>query len=123
VLDVKGGISAYGESVQPERPEWEGTGRPSKPRYREAPSSLKELALAAGKQAAQTVTWREGTRGSMTSRFLAVKVRPAKIQMRNNANRNGEEIPVCWLLVEWQRARSSRPSTGSPTSRPTLACR
>ena len=51
-------------------------GHPSRA-IREAPSSLKELALAAGKQAAQTVTWREGTRGSMTSRFLALKVRPA----------------------------------------------
>ena len=101
VLDVKGGISAYGEDVQPERPEWKGTGRPPKPRYRQEPSSLKALALAAGKQAAQTVTWREGTRGSMTSKFLALKVRPANIQLRNNANRNGEEIPVCWLLCEW----------------------
>ena len=101
VLDVKGATSAYGESVGPERPEWKGTGRPPKPRYREAPSSLKALALAAGKQAVQTVTWREGTRGSMTSRFLALKVRPANIHLRNNANRNGEELPVCWLLVEW----------------------
>jgi SRSO17 transposase len=101
VLDVKGGISAYGEDVQPERPEWKGTGRPPKPRYRQEPSSLKALAIAAGKQAAQTVTWREGTRGSMTSKFLALKVRPANIQLRNNANRNGEEIPVCWLLCEW----------------------
>ena len=101
VLDVKGGISAYGEDVQPERPEWKGTGRPPKPRYRQEPSSLKALAIAAGKQAAQTVTWREGTRGSMTSKFLALRVRPANIQLRNNANRNGEEIPVCWLLCEW----------------------
>ena len=101
VLDVKGGTSAYGEGVQPERPEWKGTGRPPKPRYRKEPSSLKALALAAGKQAAQTVTWREGTRGSMTSRFLALRIRPANIQLRNNANRNGEELPVCRLLCEW----------------------
>src|ERR1035441_3714207 len=83
VLDVKSATSAYSEEVQPERPEWKGAGRPPKPRYREAPSSLKELAFAAGKQAAQTVTWREGTRGSMTSRFLALKVRPANIHLRN----------------------------------------
>ncbi len=37
----------------------------------------------------------------MTSRFLALRVRPANIQLRNNANRNGEETPVCWLLCEW----------------------
>jgi len=46
-------------------------------RYRQDPSSLKQLALAAGKNAAVTVTWREGTRGKMTSRFLALRVRPA----------------------------------------------
>ncbi|HEY1687229.1 MAG TPA: IS701 family transposase, partial [Solirubrobacteraceae bacterium] len=88
VLDVKGVTSAYSEQVQPERPEWKGAGRPPKWRYREAPSSLRQLALAAGKQTAQVVTWREGTRGSMTSRFLALRVRPANIHLRNNANRN-----------------------------------
>jgi SRSO17 transposase len=101
VLDVKGGTSAYSEEVQPEHPEYKGAGRPPKPRYRQEPSSLKALALAAGRQAAQTVTWREGTRGRMTSRFLALRIRPANIQLRNNANRNGEELPVRWLLAEW----------------------
>jgi SRSO17 transposase len=101
VLDVKGVTSAYSEQVQPERPQWKGTGRPPEPRYRQEPSSLKALALAAGKQAARTVTWRQGTRGRMTSRFLALPVRPPNVQLRNNANRNGEEIPLCWLLCEW----------------------
>jgi SRSO17 transposase len=101
VLDVKGGTSAYREDVVPEQPEWRGNGRPTKPRYREDPSSLKALALAAGKKAAVTVTWRAGTRGRMSSRFVALRVRPANIQLRNNANRNGEELPICWLLCEW----------------------
>jgi SRSO17 transposase len=101
VLDVKGSTSAYSDEVQPERPEYKGAGRPPKPRYRKQTSSLKALALAAGKRAAQTVTWREGTRGRMISRFLALRIRPANIQLRNNANRNGEEIPVHWLLCEW----------------------
>jgi SRSO17 transposase len=101
VLDVKGATSAYSEEVQPEHPEWKGTGRPPKPRYRKDPSSLKELALAAGKHAAQTITWREGTRGKMTSRFLALRIRPANIQLRNHANRTGEQLPVRWLLAEW----------------------
>ena len=109
VLDVKGATSAYSEGVQPERPEWKGTGRPPKPRYREDPSSLKELALGAGEQAAVMVTWREGTRGKMTSRFLALRVRPANIQLRNNANRNGEELPVRWLLCEWP-SKASEPT-------------
>jgi SRSO17 transposase len=70
VLDVKGGTSAYSEDVKPSQPpKPEGRGRPPGQRYREYPSSLKELALATGKQAAVTVTWREGTRGKMSSRF------------------------------------------------------
>ena len=66
VLDVKGTTSAYSEDVKPvQPPKPEGRGRPPAARYHEDPSSLKELALAAGKKAAQTVTWREGTRGKM----------------------------------------------------------
>jgi SRSO17 transposase len=101
VLDVKGGTSAYSEDVEPEQPEWKGNGRPTKARYREDPSSLKELALAAGKKAAVTVTWREGTRGKMTSRFLALRVRPANIELRRTAHKSGEALPVSWLLCEW----------------------
>ena len=65
------------------------------------PSSLKELALAAGKKAAVTVTWREGTRGKMSSRFLALRVRPANIDLRRHAHKAGEELPVRWLICEW----------------------
>lgn len=39
-----------------------GPGRPPKPRYRDAPSSLRELALAAGRGARVEVTWRHGSR-------------------------------------------------------------
>jgi SRSO17 transposase len=101
MLDVKGGTSAYGENVEPELPEWKGNGRPPQARYREDPSSLKELAVAAGKKAAVTVTWREGTRGKMNSRFLALRVRPANIELRRAAHKAGEELPVRWLLCEW----------------------
>ena len=59
VVDVKGGTSAYPASVARERPEYRGRGRPPVARYHRAPSSLKELALAAGHDAVVTVTWRE----------------------------------------------------------------
>jgi SRSO17 transposase len=42
-----------------------------------------------------TVTWREGTRGSMRSRFVALRVRPA------HARHRSELRPVEWLLSEW----------------------
>lgn len=101
VLDVKGATSAYSKDIKPERPDWKGNGRPPKARYREAPSSLKQLALRAGKKAAETITWREGTRGKMSSRFLALRICPANIHLRNKASRSGEELPVRWLVCEW----------------------
>jgi len=102
VLDVKATTSAYREEVTPiQPPKPEGRGRPPVARYREDPSSLKELALAAGKQSAVTVTWREGTRGKMNSRFLALRVRPANINLRRAAHKAGEELPVRWLICEW----------------------
>jgi SRSO17 transposase len=110
VLDVKGVTSAYSEDVKPTQPpKLEGRGRPPGLRYREDPSSLKELALAAGKQAAKTVTWREGTRRKMSSRFLALRVRPANIHLRRAAHKAGEELPVRWLVCEWP-SKASEPT-------------
>jgi len=52
-------------------------------RYRTAPVSLRQLALASADQT-QPVTWRQGTKAThgnptaaMTSHFLAIRVRPA----------------------------------------------
>jgi SRSO17 transposase len=41
------------------------------------------------------VTWREGTRGSMRSRFVALRVRPAP------SGRRRALAPVEWILSEW----------------------
>jgi SRSO17 transposase len=101
LLQVKGPTSAYAQQVEPERPDYRGSGRPPGARYRAQPSSLRELALAAGKQAAEGLSWREGSRGRMHSRFLALRVRPANIKLRRAAHAAGEELGVCWLICEW----------------------
>lgn len=101
VLDAKASTSAYEENVRPEQPEYQGRGQPPKARYRQRPSSLLNVALAAGQSAAKEVTWREGTRGEMTSRFLTLRVRPANVKLRNAASLAGKEIPLCWLICEW----------------------
>jgi SRSO17 transposase len=101
VVQVKSGTSAYAEHVRPEQPEWSGRGRPPVARYRDKPCSLKELALAAGKRAARGVTWREGSRGRMHSRFLALRIRPANRELRTAAHESGVELQVRWLLIEW----------------------
>ena len=101
VLDVKHTTSAYPEAVKPEKPDYQGRGQPPKRCYRQDPSSLLDLALAAGADAAEEVNWREGTRGEMTSRFLALRVRPANIELRRAANKEDHELDAAWLICEW----------------------
>jgi SRSO17 transposase len=101
VVQVKGATSAYAEDVRPEWPAHPGAGRPAKARYRGRRSSLRDLALEAGASAAVEVSWREGTRGELRSRFLALRVRPANVGLRNRASREGSELPLAWLLCEW----------------------
>jgi SRSO17 transposase len=101
VVQLKSGTSAYPEQVKPHQPQWSGRGRPPAARYRDKPASLKQLALAAGKRAARGISWREGSRGRMHSRFLALRVRPANRELRAAARESDTELPVRWLLVEW----------------------
>jgi SRSO17 transposase len=105
VLDVKATTSALPEDAQPQRPSYQGKGRPPAPRYRRPFASVAALAAAAGLDAYQRVTWREGTRGPMTSRFLALRIRPANIKMRR-ADPDGE-LPVRWLLAEWPAGKDA----------------
>jgi SRSO17 transposase len=100
VVQVPGTLSAYPQEVVPETAPYAGRGQPSKPRYRQPRSSLRQLVLAAGERAARTVTWREGADGApLASRFVALRVRPAGLQLRRAAR--GGQLPVRWLLAEW----------------------
>jgi SRSO17 transposase len=99
VVQVKGSLSAYHEDVRQERPTYAGMGRPPRPRYRAKRSSLKQLALAAGRKQTRQLSWREGSRGKLSSRFLALRVRPANVQLRRAAGE--DELPLRWLVCEW----------------------
>ena len=101
LTQVKATTSAYPQSVAPRRPAWSGRGRPPAARYRDEPSSLRDLVLGAGKRAARGVTWREGSRGRMHARFIALRVRPANRELRAAAHANDSELAVRWLLAEW----------------------
>jgi SRSO17 transposase len=98
VVEVTGTTSAYDLAVAADQPPWCGSGRPPARRYRQAPSSLRALALAARPAAAHKIAWREGSRGTMRSRFLHLRCRPANIGLRR-AHR--EALPAAWLLAEW----------------------
>lgn len=78
---------------------WSGRGiRPTRLR-REAgnePVSVKALALSLPSQVYRTVTWREGSNIDLSSRFAAVRVRPAHRDYLGTEMRAEE-----WLLIEW----------------------
>jgi SRSO17 transposase len=97
VVQVKGATSAQPADAEPVTPTYKGTGRPPKARYPDKPSSVRALALAAGPDAARPITWRERDRGPLTSRFIALRARPA-----NDAQRDQDGVlPERWLLAEW----------------------
>jgi SRSO17 transposase len=48
------------------------------------------------------VTWREGSKGKLASRFAAWRVRPA-----HRLSHGRMPQPPCWLLVEWPDEESS----------------
>jgi len=56
----------------------------------------KQLALCLSPADLRQVSWREGTRGMIRSRFAAVRVRVAYHDYRRN-----EPHPERWLLIEW----------------------
>ena len=110
VVAVKGTTSAYSVDSVPTAPAYSGRGRPPKPCYREDPSNLTALALAAGRNAVTHLTWRRGSRrtpanptAAMRSHFLAIRVRPANREIPRNADGS---LPECWLIAEWPPDRA-----------------
>ena len=101
VVQVRADTSAHPEQVRPTAAPYKGRGRRPRPRYRQAPSSLLQLALAAGPRAWVDLIWRRGSKGLQRGRFLAVRVRPAGVTPRRRARQDGGELPVRWLLAEW----------------------
>jgi SRSO17 transposase len=108
VVQVKSDTAAYPEQVRPTTAPYSGRGRRPRPRYRDKPVSLKQLALAAGQPVAADLSWRIGSKGIQRSRFLRLRVRPAGITLRRQAARDAQdqaatawELPVRWLLAEW----------------------
>jgi SRSO17 transposase len=87
-----------GEEPLPAKP-WSGRGRkPSRLRHdaEHRPVSAKELAMRLPPEAWSEVEWREGSNQPLSSRFAAVRIRPA-----SRDHKLIEPHPVEWLVVEW----------------------
>jgi SRSO17 transposase len=102
---VKGTTSAHPGGARPAAPARRpGPGRPARPAYPGPPASLRTLAIASADKI-RAVTWRQGTKAttgnpdaSITSHFLAIRVRPANRDIPRAADGS---LPDCWLLAEW----------------------
>ena len=69
--------------------------RPAKVRAGATSPSVKQWALDHATDF-RTVTWREGSKGKMSGRFAAWRVRPA-----HKLSAGKEPLAACWLLAEW----------------------
>jgi SRSO17 transposase len=81
------------------------TGRPPKLLRRDTahrPVSGRALAGKLPRATWQSVRWREGTKGTMRSRFAAVRVRTAHRDYWRSTPRQWE-----WLLIEWPQAEKA----------------
>lgn len=87
-----------GTEPLPPKP-YSGRGRPpTRLRIDEehTPVSVREMADLVAPKAWTTVRWREGTKGTMVSRFAAMRVRVAQGDRRRTELRDPE-----WLIIEW----------------------
>jgi SRSO17 transposase len=101
VVGIQSTTTVWPPSMQPlpPPPNKGGRGRPAHRLRRDeqhTPLPVKQLALSLPKKAWKTVTWREGTRAQLRSRFAAVRVRAAHRDYKENQPRAEE-----WLLIEW----------------------
>ncbi|MFI9605317.1 IS701 family transposase [Streptomyces sp. NPDC052043] len=92
-------------AAEPYQPEYGGLGPPTLSRYREAARPLRDL-VDAGAPFLE-VTWRQGSKGMMTSRFAVLEVRPSgKEACRTVQEQAGGRsrwdgvLPLRTLLVE-----------------------
>ena len=93
-----------GEEPKPAPARKGNTGRPRKLLQRDAkhqPVSVKELALSLPAEAWKKVTWRQGVKQKLQSRFAALRVRPAHRDYWRS-----EPHPEEWLLIEWPTGES-----------------
>jgi SRSO17 transposase len=103
VVGIQSSTSVWPPGTAPLLPRVRSTtGRPASLLRRDQhhqPLSVKELALCLGPGDLRRVSWREGTRGTMHSRFARLRMRVAHRDYWRS-----EPHPEQWLLIEWPKA-------------------
>ena len=100
VVGVQSTLSVWPPGVEPLPPKpWSGRGRPPSRMRRDGgriPVSAKTLARGLPEEAWRIVPWREGSNEILSSRFAAVRIRPASRDWKFSTPH-----PLEWLLIEW----------------------
>jgi SRSO17 transposase len=92
-----------GEGPLAKKP-WSGRGQPPKRLRRDRdhqPVSVRVLAQGLPEKAWKNITWREGTKHQLHSRFALLRVRPA-----HRDEKRTEPRPEEWLLIEWPKGEA-----------------
>ena len=102
MLGIRSGTSVWPPGQEPLPPApWSGRGRPPT-RLRRSPDHqpipVGDLAQALPGRAWRQVTWRQGSQADLSSRFAALRVRPA-----HRDTLRSEPWPEEWLLIEWPK--------------------
>lgn len=101
VVQVSGDLTAWTEDPQPPEPLMKGDGKIPRKRYYAAdfprPRSFCQIAKDLPPKSWRKVTWREGTKGPLSSRFARVVVWVANGLVQGKTMKEGPEE----LLIEW----------------------
>ncbi|WP_433604553.1 IS701 family transposase [Dactylosporangium sp. CA-139114] len=100
-VQVKGETLAHPADATPVPRTWSGRGRPptrTRPDYPDDAISLAQHVQDTGRAAAITVSWREGSKGTLTSQFVFLRVRPAGHRITRDPDGT---LPERWLIAEW----------------------
>jgi SRSO17 transposase len=102
VVAVQSSTTAWPPGTGPLKAKrWSGQGRPPSRLRRDAqhaPLSLKEIALRLTAEDFHMVSWSQGSKGKLRSRFAAILVRPAHRDYWRQT-----EHKELWLLIEWPK--------------------
>src|SRR5271157_3377458 len=97
VVGIQNTTSVWGDAGNLIVPSLGRRGRPRRrPLDSGAPMSVAEVSQGLSREYWQCVTWREGAKGPMTSRFAATRVLPS-----HSYQHGGGKERTLWLLTEW----------------------
>jgi SRSO17 transposase len=103
VVGIQNATTVWVDSGHLEAPPAGRRGRPRhKPLEVGAPISVFEISQGWAQESWQRITWREGTKGPMTSRFAAIRVLPS-----HSYQHGGSKEDILWLLAEWPEAEAA----------------